>query len=83
MTHPGFNPTYSDGEIYCLLRRVMTEHQADPSADVMQSAPTRAPAISMPGTRIKHDLSFDELLQKIGDEMVAQGRTQRGPSLKK
>ena len=70
MNRPGFNPTYSDGAIYCLLRRVMAERHADPSANVMQPTPTCAPAISTP-TRIEHEeLSFDEILQAIRSKIA-------------
>lgn len=70
MNHPGFSPTYSDGEIYCLLRRVMAERPADPLADVTKPTPTRAPAVTIPGMGVKHELSFDKILQTIRGDIA-------------
>ena len=70
MNHPGFKPTYSDAEIYSLLRRVMADHQADPSTDVMPPTPTRAPAISPPAIRMRNEPSFDEILKTIRGEIT-------------
>jgi hypothetical protein len=66
MTDTGADSTYSDDQIYRLVRRIMAEPQSDP-AGFATSAPTRAPTKlrSTSGAGVGRELSFDEVLQKI------------------
>jgi hypothetical protein len=74
MTDPSVDSTYSDDEIYRLVRRVMAEPQTDP-AGLPIPAPTRAPTKlrSTSGAGVGRELSFDEILQKIRGDITLRG----------
>jgi len=69
MTEPGAEP-YSDDEIHRLLRRAMAEEKQCDSAG--STTPIRAPTKlrSTSDIHVEHELSFDEILQKIMTEIA-------------
>jgi len=71
MTGTSADSTYSDDQIYRLVRRIMAEPQSDP-AGLATSAPTRAPTKlrSTSGAGVGRELSFDEILKKIRGDIA-------------
>ena len=66
MTDTGADSTYSDDQIYRLVRRIMAEPKAirQGSRLLLQRARRRS-SDRHPGAGVRRELSFDEVLQKI------------------
>jgi hypothetical protein len=55
---------YSDDEIHHLIRQVLTEQPSDPRPALMRRPQSNS------GAGVQHELSFDEILKKIQDEIA-------------
>ena len=64
-------PRCSGGEIYWLIRRVIAGHQPNPTTGAR--APTRAPALSLAAAPTDHELSLDDILQQLRNEIDGAG----------
>jgi len=62
-------PRCSGGEIYWLIRRVIAGHQPNPTTGAR--APTRAPALSLAAAPTDHELSLDDILQQLRNEIAS------------